>query len=482
MFLRSVYDFQKCIPLARSIHNLVKESDVEHFRDMLDSRGVLVEDIESYNSDWTRKYKGKSSLVLRPSSADEVSSILKYCNKRCLAVVPQGGNTSLNGAPIALNGEIILNLQRMNQVTHWAEGVIHVQAGMILQNLEDFLSSKGFAIPYDLGSKGSCMIGGNLSTNVGGLRVIRYGHFKKSVTGLKVVLADGTVLDGLSSPMKNNTGYDLKQLFFGSEGTLGVVTDVAFTTPVKPRSLNTVMLSFNNFNGVIKACQTAKSDLSEIIYALEYLDGATVNAVVENLGQPNPFSDKYPYYFIVQTAGMNEEHDRDKVYTFLSKVFDEGICDNGVVAENEKQAKEIFALRENAYVGLTASVKEYDIGFDVSLDTNKIPQFTEQLHSRLSGFDYKYASFGHMGDGDYHFHVVTPEYCKDLEKKMIPFVFQLVASLGGSISAETGIGIQLQPFLHYNRSKSEVDTMKVLKKALDPNLILNPNKIFLFHE
>lgn len=272
----------------RGAFALLQSEDISFFRNLLSPSQLVQDDttLSGYNVDWIKKYRGASKLALRPRTTDEVSTILKYCNERRLAVCPQGGNTGLVGGSVPVHDEIVLSLSLMNRVIEVfpstmmifhvqfdrVSGVVVVEAGVVLEELDNYLAKEGFMIPLDLGAKGTCQIGGNISTNAGGIRLLRYGSLRGTVLGLEAVLANGTVLDSLTSLRKDNTGYDLKQLFIGGEGTLGVVTKISLLCPPKPNHVNVALLTVSSFEDAMELLRCAKSALGEVLSAFEFLD------------------------------------------------------------------------------------------------------------------------------------------------------------------------------------------------------------------
>lgn len=271
------------------------------------------EDIEPYTSDWMRKYRGKSQLVLFPESTHQVSQILMYCFQEKIAVVPQGGNTGLVGGSVPVFDEIIVNLKRMNNIRSFdeASGVLVTDAGAILEVVDGFLAEKKYMFPLDLGAKGSCQIGGNVATNAGGLRLLRYGSLHGNVLGMEMVLPDGTILDDLSKLRKNNTGYDLKQLFIGGEGTLGIITGVSMLCPVRSSAVNVAVFGLDSYQKCLEAFREAKKNLSEILSAFELMDGTSQNLLNKVTDRQLPLEGKYPFYCLIETSGSNAEHDNE---------------------------------------------------------------------------------------------------------------------------------------------------------------------------
>lgn len=294
---------------------------MQHFKDLLGTESAVIDgvskeasdDIEPYNTDWMKKYRGHTKLVLKPALAPEVSKILQYCHEHSLAVVPQGGNTGLVGGSVPVFDEIVLNLQRMNQIRSFdgVSGTLVADAGVILEVADKFLRDKNHIFPLDLGAKGSCHVGGNVATNAGGLRLLRYGSLHGTVLGIEAVLPDGTIMDDLSTLRKNNTGYDLKQLFIGGEGTIGIITAVSILCPQRPAAVNVAYFGLESFEKCQMAFREAKAQLSEILSAFELMDGRTQTLLREVKGEKLPLEDEYPFYCLIETSGSNSEHDNE---------------------------------------------------------------------------------------------------------------------------------------------------------------------------
>jgi FAD/FMN-containing dehydrogenase len=306
-------------------HNQLNEEDIEKFASILSTpetsllttiksnatpNPVDSSDLQVFNNDWMNKYHGKSSCVLKPKSTKEVSEIIKYCKERKLAVVPQGGNTGLVGGGVPVLDEVIINMSNLNKIRSFDEvtGTLVCDAGCILESLDRFVGEKGYMMPLDLGAKGSCHIGGNVATNAGGLRLLRYGSLHGNVLGLEVVLPDGTILQELSTLRKDNTGYDVKQLFIGSEGTIGLITGVSIATPKRSNAVNVAMFAVESFETVQKVFQKVKGHCGEILSAFEFIDSQGMRLVTGH-GLKDPFQEKHPFYILIETSGSRQEHD-----------------------------------------------------------------------------------------------------------------------------------------------------------------------------
>jgi len=348
----------------------LNESDVKFFKSIVGESGVLTSpnDTQPFNTDWMHKFKGKGSVVLRPKTTEQVSALMKYCNSKKLAVVPQGGNTGLVGGSVPVFDEIVLSTSLMKDIISFDEisGIVTCQAGVVLQQLQSYLEQRNHIVPLDLGAKGSCQIGGNVSTNAGGLRLLRYGSLHGTVLGVEVVLADGTILDLLTHLRKDNTGYDLKQLFIGAEGTLGMITKVSILTPPKPQSVNVAFFGCKSFEHVRQSYGQAKLHLAEILSAVEFLDRQSMDMVTQYIeGARDPFSSAYPFYMLIETSGSNKQHDEAKLNFLLEKLMSEGdsLILDGTVAQDMTQALSLWKLREAISESLqrAGTVYKYDV-------------------------------------------------------------------------------------------------------------------------
>ncbi|ESO91314.1 hypothetical protein LOTGIDRAFT_182587 [Lottia gigantea] len=463
--------------LKRRTFEKLSEKDVAFFENLLPGRVVTEKsDLEGANTDWLRTCRGSSSILLRPKSTSEVSSILKYCNERKLAVVPQGGNTGLVGGSVPVFDEIILSTQLMNEINQLdhLSGTLQCQAGCILANLEEYVSDYNLTMPLDLGAKGSCHIGGNLSTNAGGVRLLRYGSLHGSVLGVEAVLADGEVIDCMSALRKDNTGYDVKQLFIGSEGTLGVITAVSILCPQKPKFSYVAFLGCKDFQAVLQIYQQAKIHLGEILSAFEFMDSASMDCVKQNLNLKSPVSES-PFYVLIETGGSNGSHDEEKLNQFLEKEMNSGTIQDGTVATDSVKINNVWGLRERMAEGLI--IDGYNYKYDISLPLTRFYNLVEDMRKQVDGSATRVVGYGHVGDGNLHLNVTSPEYDDKLMKLIEPFIYDWVREEKGSISAEHGLGFKKRNFIYHSKSRSSVDLMKRMKSMMDPNGILNPYKV-----
>ncbi|KAF9336441.1 hypothetical protein BG006_008722 [Podila minutissima] len=448
----------------------LSEDDITYFRSILApfSLSQDEEDLEVFNNDWLQKYRGQSKLVLKPSSTEQVSKILKYCG----------------GVPVF--DEIVISTANMNAVRSFdtVSGALVCDAGCILEVLDNYLAERGYIMPLDLGAKGSCHIGGNVATNAGGLRLLRYGSLHGTVLGLEVVLPDGTVLDNLSTLRKDNTGYDLKQLFIGSEGTLGIITGVSILSPKRSKAINVALLGLNTFDQVQSAFKRSKEELSEILSAFEFWDRASIDLVKEHLaaGANNPLQSAHDFYVLIETSGSNKDHDDEKLGSYLEGLMGDDIVQDGVVAQDTTQVRNLWAIREGIPEACSKSGAVYK--YDISMPVPVLYQMVEDMRDRLEKAgavgDGKLVKsvigYGHVGDGNLHLNVAAHGYTKEVTDLIEPFVYEWTAKHAGSISAEHGLGLMKASHLHYSKSPSMIGLMKRFKQLIDPNGIMNPYK------
>ena len=456
------------------------------------------------------KYRGRAPVALRPRTTAEVAAVLKHCHARDLAVVPQGGNTGLVGGSVPLHDEVVLSTQRMDRVLAFdaVGGILTCQAGCILENLQAHVEREGYTMPLDLGSKGTCQIGGNISTNAGGLRLLRYGSLHGSVLGLEVVLADGTVVDTLNGLRKDNTGYDIKQLFIGAEGTLGLITAASMLCvrrrcqnesrgregPARlteaglprrrcaplPRARHVTFLSCGSFPDVLATFVAAKRELGEVLSAFEFLDRAALELTLDTLDHTrNPLADTAaPFYLVLETSGSHREHDREKLEAFLAARLEAGTLLDGAIAQDGAQARAFWGLRE----GVTEALSRFPVyKYDLSIPVDCMYELVEEMRARLGGAALT-VGYGHVGDGNLHLNISAKEYSDELFRQIEPFVYEWTAARDGSISAEHGLGSMKAGYIGYTKSPEAVAMMRTIKRSLDPKGILNPYKTVLLED
>ncbi|MCI4377887.1 hypothetical protein PGIGA_G00208920 [Pangasianodon gigas] len=454
----------------------VTPDDLSFFSELLPGRTITDPDVlESCNVDWLRTVKGSSEVLLRPKTTEEVSQLLRYCNERNLAVSPQGGNTGLVGGSVPVFDEIILSTALMNRVLTFdsISGILTCQAGCVLESLSQYVEERDFIMPLDLGAKGSCHIGGNVSTNAGGLRLLRYGSLRGTVLGLEVVLADGRVLDCLAKLRKDNTGYDMKQLFIGSEGTLGVITGVSILCPRKPKSVNVAFLGCSSFQNLLETFQICRGMLGEILSAFEFLDASCMSLVEKHLKLANPIAES-PFYIVIETAGSSAAHDEEKLHNFLEKVMASSLVVDGTVATEEAKIKALWSIRER----ITEALRHdgYTYKYDISLPLEKIYDLVTDMREHLGNQAKNVVGYGHVGDGNLHLNITSPRKDAALLAAIEPYVYEWTWKWQGSISAEHGLGLKKRNYIYYSKSQEAVRLMRDFKTMLDPKGILNPYK------
>lgn len=472
--------------------------DVAYFKAILSPQELIVakncDDLNPYNTDWTHKYKGQANIVIKPKSVEKISLIMNYCNKERIAIVPQGGNTDLVGGSVPVFDELILSLSNLNKIRSFDEstGILKCDAGAILEEVDNYLKEKGYLVPLDLGAKGSCQIGGCVATNAGGQRLIRYGSLHGNVLGLEVVLPDGTIMNSIDSLRKDNTGYDLKQLFIGSEGTIGIITGVSILTPSNPTATNVSFLAVNEFKDIATVFKRAKKDLNEILSAFEFMDQKSMQLTKQHLAKTDgtmtfPLEDEHPFYILTETSGSNKEHDDLKLEKFLEEVMADETVIDGTMAQDVTEIENLWKWREMIPESCQAEGAVYK--YDVSLPLPQLYSLVELTNLKLAKDNLLYdpidnpsgpvigaVGYGHIGDGNLHLNVASKEYNKPIERCLEPYIYEVVSNLKGSISAEHGIGFQKKRYLHYSKSPVEIKIMKDIKNHFDPHGILNPYK------
>ncbi|XP_029350434.1 D-2-hydroxyglutarate dehydrogenase, mitochondrial isoform X1 [Echeneis naucrates] len=454
----------------------VTQEDLVFFKKILPGRTITDPDLlESSNVDWLKTVRGSSEVLLRPQTTEEVSQILSYCNSRNLAVNPQGGNTGLVGGSVPVYDEIILSTALMNNILTFdrISGILTCQAGCVLENLSLYLEERDYIMPLDLGAKGSCHIGGNVATNAGGLRLLRYGSLRGTVLGLEVVLADGRVLDCLATLRKDNTGYDLKQLFIGSEGTLGFITAVSILCPRKPKSVNVIFLGCETFEQLLQTFQLCRGMLGEILSAFEFLDSECMRLLVTHLKLPNPITE-CPFYVVIETSGSDPTHDQQKLHNFLEEAMASSLVSDGTVATEDSKIKTLWSMRERVTEALTHEGFTYK--YDISLPVERIYQLVTDMRTHLGGRAKSVVGYGHVGDGNLHLNITSPAKDPALLAAIEPFIYEWTASCQGSISAEHGLGLKKRNYIYYSKPSQAVALMGNIKAMLDPKGILNPYK------
>ena len=432
-------------------------------------------------SNWRQHENLDCLALLRPKTTEQISKMLQICNEFDQPVVPHGGLTNVVGGVATKPGEIALSLERMNQIEeiNVQDKTVTVQAGVVLSDLQKALADQGQHFPLDLGAKGTCMIGGNIASNAGGLQALRYGVMRNLVLGLEVVLADGTIISSMNKMMKNNAGYDLKQLFIGSEGTLGIITRAVLKMEDLPKTRCTAFIALESFEKAVQLLQYAKKHLNNGLTSFELLwqDYYTLMTSSPSPYSP-PLSQTFPFYVLMETHGQDAEKDKILFEEFLEKSLEEGLIADAAIAQSQQELDWFWGIREN--VELVFSVHSTVFLFDVSLAISDMDAYIKKIRTELQNIwpDLHFYSFGHMGDGNLHLFVSCGDDEASTKHLVEEIIYKPLQLIDGSITGEHGIGLEKKSWLHLSRTLEEIQLMKTIKKAFDPKGILNRGKLF----
>lgn len=418
----------------------------------------------------------QAKALLRPRTTEDVSRALAICNEHGQSVVAHGGLTGLVESAITRPDDVALSLERMSAIEdiNPVDRTMTVQSGVVLQTLQEAAEEHGLMFPLDLGGRGSCTIGGNISTNAGGNRVIRFGMTRDMVLGLEAVLADGTIVSSMNQMIKNNAGYDLKQLFIGSEGSLGIVTRAVLRLREKPATQATLMVAVDQFAKLGSFLKLMDASLGGTLSAFEVMWNNFYRLVTTEpaKGQP-PLAQDYPYYVLVEAMGCDDA----KLEAVLSQALEQGLIADAVLAQSEAQRLQLWALRDDVEQTFRyAPIFTFDVSMRISCMEDYLAEVNRRLaehYSNCTNF-----TFGHMGDGNLHLVISPQEGGPEQRDQVERCVYEPLAAVHGSVSAEHGVGLEKKPYLGISRSDAEISLMRTLKRALDPKGILNPGKIF----
>jgi len=436
------------------------------------------ESLKTYGKDWTSYFDIQASAVVFPTSTSQVKELVLWARKNKISLIPSGGRTGLSGGACATKGEVVVSFEKMNKIFDFqpTEQSVKVQAGVITENLQNYAIDKKLYYPVDFAARGSSHIGGNIATNAGGIKVLKYGLTRDWVTSLTVVTGAGDILELNNSLVKNATGFDLRHLFIGSEGTLGFITEATIKLTKPPEDLGVMILGVQSLTDIMKIF--AEYKLHTELLAFEMFSKKALTHVLAATGLQCPISADYPYYVLAEVQNINN----GKALEVFENCLNQKLVLDGSLNQSEAQAKLFWRLRED----ITESLSQFSpYKNDISVTVHQVPEFIIELDSVLTSNypDWDVVWFGHIGDGNLHISILRP---KDLTKeafvkacrKVDELVFQTVAKYKGSISAEHGVGLTKKMFLQYTRSPQEIEYLKSIKKIFDPDLIINPGKLF----
>ncbi len=446
---------------------------------------------QSYLTDWRGRYTGNALAVARPGNAEEVAQIVRLCIEHQVPMVPQGGNTGLCGGatPDAQGNSVVISLTRMNRVLEvdTNDDTITVQAGCTLREVQEAAAAADRLFPLSLAAEGSCTIGGNLATNAGGTQVLRYGNTRDLTLGLEVVTADGEIWHGLRGLRKDNTGYDLRDLYIGSEGTLGIITAATLKLYPQPVARCTAMLAFSDMPSAVRMLSRARKGFGAALTGFELISHYCLDSVTRQFDQQKwPFDEstrQCPWFALLEISDSESaEHARERFETVVGEAIEAGEVIDAVIAASIAQSNELWHLRES--IPLAEKQMGKNIKHDVSIPVSRMTDFVEQTNAQLQKAfpGVRHIVFGHLGDGNLHYNVAAPQGSDEtafltLQPQVYTLVHDSVHAFGGSISAEHGVGQLKKDLLPLYKSDVELALMRKIKRALDPHILMNPGKV-----
>ncbi|PAV48349.1 FAD-binding oxidoreductase [Pseudomonas sp. HAR-UPW-AIA-41] len=456
---------------------------IEELKTLVDAGKVLTDadSLNAYGKDWTKHFAPAPTAIVFPKTIEQVQAVVRWANQHKVALVPSGGRTGLSAGAVAANGEVVVAFDYMNQILEFNEydRTAVCQPGVVTKQLQQFAEDKGLYYPVDFASSGSSQIGGNIGTNAGGIKVIRYGMTRNWVAGLKVVTGTGDLLELNRDLIKNATGYDMRQLFIGAEGTLGFVVEATMRLDRAPKNLTAMVLGTPDFDSIMPVLHAFQGKLD--LTAFEFFSDKALAKIMARGDVPPAFETDCPFYALLEFEATTEEVANQALETFEYCV-EQGWVLDGVMSQSEQQLQNLWKLRE--YISETIS-HWTPYKNDISVTVSKVPAFLHDI-DRIVGEnypDFEVVWFGHIGDGNLHLNILKPDNlskdeffakCATVNK----WVFETVQKYNGSISAEHGVGMTKRDYLHYSRSEAEIAYMKAVKAVFDPNGIMNPGKIF----
>lgn len=456
---------------------------IDELKTLVEPGKVLTDasSLDAFGKDWTKQFEPNPLAIVFPKSIEEVQAIVRWANQRQVALVPSGGRTGLSAAAVAAHGEVVVSFDYLNKILDFNafDRTVRCQAGVVTEQLQNFAEEQGLYYPVDFASAGSSQIGGNIGTNAGGIKVIRYGMTRNWVAGLKVVTGAGEILELNRDLIKNATGYDLRQLFIGAEGTLGFVVEATMRLERAPKNLTAMVLGTPDLDAIMPVLHAFQGKLD--LTAFEFFSDKALAKVLGRGDVPAPFETDCPYYALLEFEASSEEVSNAALELFEHCV-EQGWVLDGVMSQSEQQLQNLWKLRE--YISETIS-HWTPYKNDISVTVSKVPAFLKEIDAIVGEHypDFEIVWFGHIGDGNLHLNILKPDAmakeeffakCATVNK----WVFETVEKYHGSISAEHGVGMTKRDYLGYSRSPEEIACMKAIKAVFDPNGIMNPGKIF----
>ncbi|MEE2787611.1 MAG: FAD-binding oxidoreductase [Myxococcota bacterium] len=439
------------------------------------------ESLNQYGQDWTRFHTPAPCAIVFPKTIEDVVALVHFARQRALAIVPSGGRTGLSAAAVALNGELVVSFDRMNDIRDFngIDRTVVCGPGVVTEALQTFATERDLHYPVDFASAGSSQIGGNIATNAGGINVIRYGMTREWVAGLKVVTGTGDVLTLNGGLIKNNTGYDLRHLMIGSEGTLGLIVEATIRLTDAPPRRRVMILGTPDMHAVMEilAVFQRRVDLS----AFEFFSEAALSKVIEHAGVRRPFETRCPFYALLEFK-CEDDADEALALELFETCLENEWAEDGVMSQSRAQAEALWRCREDISETISRWTPYKN---DVSVNVSQVPRFLDDVDNVVAAAypDLEIVWFGHIGDGNLHLNILKPAAISTEEFKVrcdrvSPKIFDIVQHHGGSISAEHGVGLLKKSYLAYTRSEVEIEIMRGIKRVFDPHCILNPGKIF----
>ena len=436
--------------------------------------------LRSYGRDRTRISEPNACAIAFPENVEQVREIVRFAKNNALALVPSGGRTGLSGGALAHQRQLVVSLDAMRRMLEFdpIDQTVTVEAGMVTQTLQEFAQEKGFFFPLDFASSGSSQIGGNIATNAGGIKVLRYGLMRDWVAGLKVVTGNGELLELNQGLVKNATGFDLRHLFVGSEGTLGIIVEATLKLAARPAPQQVMLLAVPLVEDLIRIMTAMRSRLT--LSAFEFFSELALGKVLESGNLRRPFDHEAPFYALVE-YDCRDEADEAGALAAFEHCAEAGWVLDGIISQSDSQARELWRLREDISESLAHQTPYKN---DISVRLSRVPQFLKRLDgivtTQYPGFEVVW--FGHIGDGNLHLNILRPESLSQTEfssacEQVNSLVFELVREFEGSISAEHGVGLLKTPYLGFTRSAAEIDYMQKIRALFDPNQIMNPGKL-----